>query len=194
MSDNYDPLSQLWLEQDVEKIDLDVIKKKWRITELKQRLYLLIDIFSTLFVFAILYFMGDELDHFTYKIFVVLNIICLGYLVYVTWLRRFSLGWSDLAAEQHIQKLKKQINNNILIANLSKSSVYLLLVIVVVHEIGLYYFELTPPEKLMRKLIFDIVFHAIALPSMWIWADRRCKRFKRELTALNELFGSSKSV
>ena len=189
MPDNHDPLSQLWQHQEVQRIDIDAIKKKWRITELKQRLYLAIDVVSSLSLFVIIYFMGDELDHFTYKIFVGLSIVCFGYLLFVTWLRRFSLGWSDLAVEQHILKLKKQISNNILIANLSKSSVYLILVVVVVHEIGLFYFDLASRDK----LIFNVVFNTIWLPIVWIWADRRAKRFKRELIALNVLSGSSQS-
>lgn len=171
MSDNQDPLSQLWQSQKVESPDINAIKKKWQKVKLKQRFYMSIDLVSTLMVFVILYFFGKDMDNFTYKMFLGLSIICVGYLAYVAWLRRFSIGWSDLAAELHIQKLKKQISNNIKIANLSKYSVYLILVFIVMHQVGMFYFEVFEPEKLVRKALLSLVFYGIGLPLLWI--DRK---------------------
>jgi Flp pilus assembly protein TadB len=124
----------------------------------------------------------------------MLGVISLSVLVvvYITWLRRFSFGWSNTATDQHIQRLQKQIESNIKIANLSLHSIWFVVLLMVVLHVGLYYFEVFPPDRLIRKVLITFAINAVALPCIWVWASKRKKRFSRELLELNHLLEGSK--
>jgi hypothetical protein len=193
MSNNQDPLSQLWQEQKVEKIDLDAISKKWRKIKLKQHLYVFFDLLCLLpFLIVVIYF-KDKFDGFTIVYMYGLTVMSLGFVIYVIWLRRFSLGWSKASTEQHIQGLRKQLLNNIKIALLTKHSMWFALIVIIFHQVGLIYLEVFPPDKLLRKALISFSIIGVMWPAVWIWADKRAKRFKRELSIFNELVGAAKS-
>jgi hypothetical protein len=192
MPDDHDPLSQLWQQQQVAQPDLLEVSKKWRKVRLKQRCYVGLDIVSVLAPFALIWHKSESLDNFTMKL--MLGVISLSVLVvvYITWLRRFSFGWSNTATDQHIQRLQKQIESNIKIANLSLHSIWFVVLLMVVLHVGLYYFEVFPPDRLIRKVLITFAINAVALPCIWVWASKRKKRFSRELLELNHLLEGSK--
>jgi len=193
MSDNHDPLSQLWQEQKVEKIDIDAVSKKWLKIKLKQHFYVFFDVLSLLpFLIFWIYF-KDKFDDFTLVYIYGLAVLSLVFVIYVIWLRRFSLGWSKASTEQHIQGLRKQLRNNIKIALLTKHSMWFALILFMFHQLGLVYLEVFPPDKLLRKALISFSIIGVMWPAVWIWADKRAKRFKRELSILNELVGAAKS-
>jgi hypothetical protein len=112
---------------------------------------------------------------------------------YITWLRRFSLGWSNVTTDQHIQRIQKQIQSNIKIATLSLHSVWFAVVLMIVFYGALYYFDVYPEDKWMRKVLISAAINAVAMPCIWIWAAKRKKRFCNELAELNQLLKGAKN-
>lgn len=194
MIENRDPLRQLWQEQKVEQADLSKVSKKWRKVRLKQRCYVLLDFCSLLIPLVIIWFNAAKLDSYTMALVLGVMALSVVMVIYITWLRRFALGWSNVSTEQHIQQLQKQIQSNIKIANLSLHSVWLVMVLFMGFYGILYYFEVFPYEKWLDKVIFTLAINVVALPGVWVWASRRKKRFSKELTELNHLLqGTRKS-
>ncbi|WP_339724177.1 hypothetical protein [uncultured Paraglaciecola sp.] len=193
MSEHQDSLSQLWHNQKVEQADLCEVTKKWRKVKLKQRFYVALDFFSLSIPFAILWVKAEQLDKFTLGLIFAVMSVSVVMVFYITWLRRFSLGWSNVSTEQHIQQLQKQIQNNIKIANLSLHSVWCVVLLLMVFYGTLYYFQVYPPEKLVEKMLLSGAINAIALPCIWVWASRRKARFNKELIELNHLLDGSAS-
>jgi hypothetical protein len=192
MSDDQDPLNQLWQQQDVVQSDLSEVSKKWRKVRFKQCCYVVLDVLSVIIPFVFIWLNGDKLEPFSMTFVVGFMSLAVVALVYITWLRRFSFGWSGTSTNQHIQRLQKQIESNIKIANLSLHSVWFLAVLTVVLYGGLYYFEVFPVDKTIRKLTITMAINVVALPGVWIWASKRKKRFIKELAELNNLLGGTK--
>ena len=193
MSDNQDPLSQLWQRQDVVQPDLTLVSKKWRKVRLKQRCYVLLDCLSLVIPSAIIWYKADEIDSFTMTLVLFVMSLSVLAVIYITWLRRFSLGWSNVSTDQYIQQLQKQIQSNIKIANLSLHSVWLMVLVFIVFFGSLYHFDVFPIDKLMRKIWVTGAINAVALPGIWIWAMKRKKRFVQELAELTQLLKGTKS-
>ncbi|MEP0175664.1 MAG: hypothetical protein ABJH28_07660 [Paraglaciecola sp.] len=192
MPNNQDPLSQLWQQQEVQKPDLNVINKAWRIMQVKQKLYACLDILGLFIPILMLYLNREKLDSFTAGYFVVLTFLLLPFVAYILWLRRFSMGWSSENTERHIHNLKRQIANNIKIAALGKLSIWPIGVLIVLHYVGLFYFDVLPVDRLIRKGLISVCVFAVLFPAIWIWATRRENRFKKELSDLNNLLGIDK--
>lgn len=193
MFENKDPLSQLWQEQDVEHADLSAVSKKWRKVRFKQRCYVVLDFLSLLIPSTVIWYKAEKIDNYTMALVLGVMALSVVMVIYITWLRRFSLGWSNVSTDQHIQQLKKQIQNNIKIANLSLHSVWFIVLLFVVFYGNLYFFNVFPYEKLLDKMLITLVINAFAIPAIWVWASRRKQRFCKELAELNHLLKGSKS-
>jgi hypothetical protein len=192
MPDNHDPLSQLWQQQKVVPTDLLKVSKKWRKIKLKQRCYVVLDILSVAAPFALIWHRSEKLDNFTMTLMLGVLSLSVFVVAYITWLRRFSFGWSNASTDQYIKQLQKQIESNIKIANLSLNSVWFTALIMLVLHGGLYYFEVFPTDKLIHKAIITFAIIAVMLPCIWVWAFKRKKRFSRELLELNDLLEGGK--
>jgi hypothetical protein len=194
MTNNQDLLNQLWQQQSVERADVSLINKQWKLLRMKQRLYVAVDVMSVLipFIFILLY--ADKLDKFTFIFALFVMALSLPFIIYITWLRRFSLGWSSVDTEEHIQKLNKQITNNIKIAYVTKHSVWPTILVPIVHFSGLYYLDVFTVEKLIYKSQFSIGILVIMLPCIWIWANKRQKRFSKDLVHLNNLLDKNSQI
>jgi len=193
MYDNQDPLSQLWQRQEMLQPDFTQVSKKWRKVRFKQRCYVALDFFSLVIPFAIIWIKADQLDIFTLTLALSVMSLSVVVVIYITWLRRFSLSWSNVPTDQHIQRLQKQIQNNIKIATLSLHSVWFVVVMFIVFYGVLYFFEVFPVDKLMRKVLVVAAINTVAMPCIWIWAARRKKRFCNELAELNQLLKGTKN-
>lgn len=194
MTNNQDPLNQLWQQQSAETPDIAGISRQWKRLQLKQRLYVTMDIMSVLIPLVLILFYADKLDRFTFLFILCVMVLSLPFIVYLTWLRRFSLGWSSSNTEQYIQKLRKQITNNIKIAYVTKHSIWPTIFIPVVHFGGLYYLDIMPPEKIFAKAPIVIGFVAVMSIGIWIWANKRQKRFSKDLVHLNNLLDKESQV
>lgn len=192
MPDDQDPLNRLWQQQDVVKPDLSEVSKKWRKVRFKQCCYVVLDVLSVIIPFVFIWLNADKLEPFSMTFMVGFMSLAVAALVYITWLRRFSFGWSDTSTDQHIQRLQKQIESNIKIANLSLHSVWFLAVLTVVLYGGLYYFEVFPADRFIRKVTITLAIYTVMFPCIWIWASKRKKRFTKELAELSNLLEGSK--
>ena len=191
MYDDQDPLSQLWQQQDVVPADLSEVSKKWRKVRLKQCCYVVLDVLSVVIMFAIIWLNAAKLDPFSMALLLGVTSLSVVTAAYITWLRRFSFGWSNVSTDQHIQKLHKQIANNIKIANLSLHSVWIVAVLMVFFCGGLFYFEAFPMDRLIHKALIALAINTVLLPGIWVWASKRKKRFTKELLELNNLLDGS---
>jgi hypothetical protein len=187
MSDIQDPLSQLWQGQTAEQPDIQAITKKWRWTKVKQRLYVCLDLLSVVIPFVLIWQYMDELDIVTKRIVLAILLLSIPFVVYLTWLRRFSLGWSSESTEKYIQQLQKQLANNSKIAFMTKHSIWPVLVLIGIQYIALFYYDIFPIEKLIHKAVISSCIVAVVFIAVWIWADKRQKRFDKELLELNNL-------
>lgn len=185
ISESQDPLNQLWQNQKVEQADLTQVSKKWRKVKFKQRCYVALDFISVIIPAIFIWFKAGQIDKFTMALLFAVMSLAVVMVFYITWLRRFALGWSNASTEQHIQRLQKHIQNNIKIATLSLHSVWIIVVLFIFFYGVLYYFQVYPPEKLMHKMTISLAINAVALPCVWVWALRRKTRFTKELAELN---------
>jgi hypothetical protein len=124
----------------------------------------------------------DRLDVFTQRYLMGLLILSVPFVVYLTWLRRFSLGRSSESTDQYIQGLQKQLANNSKIAFITKNSIWLVLVLIGIQHFSLFYYDAFPIEQFIRKVVIS------SLIVIWIWADKRQERFDAERGDLNKLF------
>ena len=92
MIENKDPLSQLWQEQKVEQADLSQVSKKWRKVRLKQRCYVALDFLSLLIPLALIWYKAEQIDSYTMSLLLGVMALSMLMVIYITWLRRFSLG------------------------------------------------------------------------------------------------------
>jgi hypothetical protein len=184
MSDIQDPLNQLWQKQDVVTANLSEVSKKWRKVRFKQWCYVASDVLSLLICFVLIWYKAEELDRFTMTLIFGVMLLSVITVTYITWLRRFSFGWSSASTDQHILKLQKQIENNIKIAKLSLYSVWFIAVVMVIFLGGLFYFDVFPVDRLINKVLLTLTINAVMLPCIWIWASKRKKRFTNELAEI----------
>lgn len=187
MANNQDPLNQLWLQQNVVLPDISQVSKRWHKVRLKQWCYVALDVLSLSVCFLIVWLNADKLDRFTMTLMLAVMLVSVVFVAYITWLRRFSFGWSSASTDEHIKRLLKQIESNIKIANLSLHSVWFVTLLTVILYAGLYYFEVFPEDRFIRKLTVTLGIHAVVMPGIWVWASRRKKRFSKELAELKHL-------
>lgn len=188
MSDKHDPLNQLWQGQTAEQPNIQAITKKWRWTKVKQRVYVCFDVLSVVIPFGFIWHSMDKLDVFTQRYLMGLLILSVPFVAYLTWLRRFSLGWSSESTDQYIQRLQKQLANNSKIAFITKHSIWPVLVLIGIQHFSLFYYDVFPIEQLIRKAVISSLIVTVMFIAIWIWADKRQKRFDAERDDLNKLF------
>jgi hypothetical protein len=82
---------------------------------------------------------------------------------------------------------KKQLANNSKIAFMTKHSIWPVLVLIGIQYFALFYYDVFPVEKLIRKAVISTCIVTVVFIAMWIWADKRQKRFDKELLELNNL-------
>jgi len=75
---------------------------------------------------------------------------------------------------------------------LSLHSVWFVTLLTVIFYAGLYYFEVFPEDRFIRKLTVTLGIHAVVMPGIWVWASRRKKRFIKELSELTKLLAGIK--
>ncbi|WP_289032067.1 hypothetical protein [uncultured Paraglaciecola sp.] len=187
MPNNQDPLSQLWQQQEVQKPDYQALQTSWDKMRVKQKLYVFFDVLSVLMTFFIIWFNKEKLDDFTLSLMTIVLLIAIAAVFYLTWLRRFSLGWSNQNTAMYLQQLKKQLENNIKIANLSMHSGWAIIVLLVFFYAGLYIYEAFPLDQLLKKIYLTLAIHSLLLPGIWFWAKKRKQRFVKELAELNKI-------
>lgn len=187
MSDNSNQLESLWQKQQTSAPDLTLLKKTWRSVKIKQKLYLLSDVFAFSVGPLILFWFYSSLSPYQIFFVIITLFISAGFTIYLIWLRRFSFLGDHSATGDYLELLKSQYRQNIKIAQASKYSAYIIPLIFVSFLFGGYWFEIFELEKLAQKALWLALASIVSLPMLWIWADKRAKRFEQELARLEEL-------
>ena len=186
MADERDPLQQLWLQQQVNVPSIEVLKSRWRKEKTKQAWYAVMDIVGLLVGPLLLLLMRDNMHWFERSWLFVVVVGFTFYTAYIIWLRRVALGFKNTSTSDYCSLLRHQFRQNIKIAKATKISTLALPPVFLIMFIGLYYLEVFELERLLRKIGFASLALAISLPPLWVWADKRAKRFQRELALLSE--------
>ena len=181
-----DILSSMWQQQQTEVVGLGSVKQKWRKVQYKQRLYFVFDLIGVLFMLGAFYIAFDKLGVFAKTWMAILTFFAGVTAVYFSYLRRFALSWSNLITESFIEQLKKQLISNIKIAKFNRDlSLWMVLAIVIFYA-GMFYVDDVSLAVVAKKGVISLAILAAFTPLFWIWADRRAKRFSKELAALEQ--------
>jgi Flp pilus assembly protein TadB len=184
-------LNTLWQQQQTEPVAVDAVKQKWLKIKLKQRLYFAVDIAGVFFMLGVFYIAFDKMGLFAKTWMALLTLFAGGTAVYFSYLRRFALSWSNVGTGSYIQQLKQQLISNIRIATLNRDlSLWMILAIGVFYT-GMFYFDNVVLETAVRKGLISLAILAVFTPPFWFWANRRAKRFTRELDALDHLLAET---
>lgn len=184
MTDNNDPLRDLWQQQEVVKFDLAKLKKQWRKIRYKQYFYVFLDLVPVLAMPFLLWFSYSETEQLVFISFVVICVIGTVFSAYIIWLRRYSFRAKFESTSHYLESIGRQYKQNIKIAQAAKYSTIAIPPIFIVMYGGFYLADTFEWERLVRKVLYSGVTLAISLPIMWLWADRRINKFKKELVKL----------
>ena len=185
MTDNHDPLKELWQQQSVNVPSKKALQARWRKEKTKQYWYTGSDILGFLVGPLFLIFLKDKMHWFEISWLAFIVFITTIYTGYIIWLRRLAFSHQDAAIADYLELLKTQYRQNVKIANATKYSVLAIPPLFIAMFVGVYYLNLFEPERFFRKLVYAGLILAVFLPGLWVWADRRAKRFQRELALLS---------
>jgi len=178
-------LEQLWQEQKTLRVDVSDITARAKKQQLKQRIYMALDVLGLLPIFVLL--SADiRLTPFL-KWFVAINLLVLtlmiAHLIKLRWVAAFSHAETT---ERFIETLLRQLKNNAKIAWLNKHSAWIALLIATLGlAINKYFY---PKQNHTDWLELVTIFIAtIAFVLVWtIWAHKRQKRFENEAKELEQ--------
>ncbi len=194
MNSDHDPLKELWQQQTTDVPDESILKKQWSAVKQKQWLYLVMDMIGVLVGPVMLILFYTQMHWFEYLWFVIIVTAATFFTVYIVWLRRHSLWAQSEATSDYLELLIIQYGQNIKIARAKKYSVLVMPVLFAVLFIGAFRLQIYEPERLIRKLLVASGILVFLLPDMWIWADKRAKRYTHEKEALQRFLLSGNTI
>ena len=187
MRNEKDPLTNLWQQQSVSTPDMTKLKKRWKNLQWQHRLYYCMDVVGFLIAIANYAWAYERLKYFGQIWIGVMLILLLVFILYIGWLRRHALRNMRSSTDDYLHKLRAQFNNNIKLVQLTKTSIWMTLLAVVIFYFGGWFFDTIPPEKLLKKIALSSVIFAVLIPSAWYWAHKREQKFKNEIANLNDM-------
>ena len=187
MTNKQDPLVNLWHQQQVRLPDIAELKIRWQKLQWQQRLYYTLDVVAFLFTAAFCAWKYPKLQWFG-QIWVGLMMVSLLILtIYLGWLRRHALRDMGANTENYLHKLRAQFSNNIKIAQLTKTSMWITLLAVTILYFGGWLFNTIAPEILLEKILLSAAILGLLTPCVWYWANKREQKFKREIIELDKM-------
>ncbi len=181
-----DALSALWQAQPVTSINIEEVKASLSSERTKQRWYMVID--SLAFIPAI-YLLVNSWEKFTFvahAIFIFMLVTALPLLVYQLWLRRVAAFSKETQTADHLSQLTKQIKNNVRIAFMTKHSTWTAVLFGCGFLLERYFYGELSPEKIMKMAIV-MTSISIVMLAWYVWANKRQKRFERQLETLENM-------
>lgn len=194
MNDDHDPLQQLWQQQSTEQPDSAKLKRQWSSVRKKQWLYLMMDILGLLVGPVMLIIFYAQMHWFEYAWFVFIVAATTLFTAYIIWLRRYSLWAQSEATSDYLELLIVQYGQNIKIAQATKYSCIVMLLLFAVLFIGAFRLQIYEPERMLRKFVAASGILVFLLPAMWIWAEKRAKRYALEKQALQQFLLSGNGI
>jgi Flp pilus assembly protein TadB len=107
-------------------------------------------------------------------------------LMYQLWLRRVAAFSKDSQTVDHLLQLSKQIKNNVKIAFITKHSAWSAVVFIAAFLLERYLSAEVAPEKLV-KMLYVMGGLSVVMVIWYVWADKRQKRFEKQLKALEDM-------
>lgn len=187
MRDKQDPLANIWQQQTVSIPDIAELEKRCRKLQWQHRFFYSMDVVAFLVALGTFVWGFEILKWFSQIWMGVMIILLLVFTLYVGWLRRHALRNMESSTDDCFHKLRAQFNNNIKLAQLTKTSIWMTLLAVVIFYFGGWFFDTIPPEKLLKKIALSSVIFAVLIPSAWYWAHKREQKFKNEIANLNDM-------
>lgn len=181
-----DALSALWQAQPVTSINIEEVKASLSSERTKQRWYMVID--SLAFIPAI-YLLVNSWEKFTFvahAMFIFMLVTALPLLVYQLWLRRVAAFSKETQTADHLSQLTKQIKNNVRIAFMTKHSTWTAVLFGCGFLLERYFYGELSPEKIMKMAIV-MTSISIVMLAWYVWANKRQKRFERQLETLENM-------
>lgn len=182
-----DILSSLWQQQQTEHVGIGELKQKWLHIKLKQRWYFAIDILGVLFMLIVFYVVFDKMGLFAKAWMAIITLFAGITAIYISYLRRFALNWSNVVTDTYIEQIKCQLLSNIRIAKLNRDLSLWMILAITIFYIGMYYFDNVVLETVIKKGLISLAILGVFIPPFWIWANRRAQRFTKELAALEHV-------
>ena len=184
MPNNKHSLDQLWQEQPTQELNLENLSKKFKAMRRKQWFYMSVDVLSFLVMVGILLFNKDEMKGLMLAFISLMIVLSLAATIHLIWLRRFALQNTVSTTQAYLQGLKNQYINNIKIAKFSKITILgVLLVLIVFFTLSAIYQD-WDTAKAVRKTLIASAFTFGGLYPMWLWSNKRIKKYADELEKL----------
>ncbi|MBD3585762.1 hypothetical protein HHX48_08455 [Salinimonas sp. HHU 13199] len=175
-------LGELWQSQPVSAIDIKKVKQRWRTFQLRHRLYLALDCFCLVPLIYLLFWSPIKTNSPQWYFLIAIGFAAVTYTGYLTWLRRLSL-FSGKSTRDHLDLLRRQLANNVRIAQVSKHSAWVTQLALTAFFATLYLSGGLPASKL-SSVSLAIGGAGIANLLFYLWAARRQRRFAREYAQL----------
>lgn len=186
MPDNNDPLRDLWQQQQVTKFDLAKLKKQWRTIRYKQYFYLFMDILPVVAMPFFIWFAYAKMATTVLVALIIFGLIGTVFSGYIVWLRRFSFRAKFESTSSYLSSIALQYRQNIKIAQAAKYSTIAIPPLFISMYAGFYLADAFEWDRLVRKMLYSLVILVVTMPLLWVWADRRIKKYRNELNKLEE--------
>lgn len=186
MTNDFDPIDQLWQQQPTANINAGQIKTRWSRLRLSQIIYLLLDVLVVVVTTILLIVFFERFSPITQIMLVLFWLFGVLFTAYISWLRRDAILTSNHDTGLHLQSLKKQLANNIRISQFSKQVCWIVLIFDYLLIVLDGWFTDASLADTTGKLIRLTLVLGLILPPLWIWFDRRQKRFAKELINLQQ--------
>lgn len=186
MTDNKDPLRDLWQQQEVVKFDLAKLKKKWRKIRYKQYFYIMMDLVPVIALPFFLWFYYSEMERLVFISILVIGVLGTAFSAYTIWLRRFIFQAKFESTSHYLYSIAQQYKQNIKIAQAAKYSTVAIPPLFIAMYGGFYLADTFEWERLVRKMLYSGVILAVSMPIVWVWANRRISKFQSELVELEK--------
>lgn len=181
-----DKLQALWQQQTTPPLDVRRIQRDCRRQVWRQRIYLAIDLLSTVGVIGYLAVVWHDLSTLTASFVAAIILLTLPMLVMLVRLRWLAVRGFQSATADYLALLIKQMDNNAHIARITMHSAWMCEVLLLV-TLGAMWLSGELPASRQLKVLIAVTGVTLSMIACYIWAHRRQQRFlqkKAELEAL----------
>lgn len=179
-------LTSLWQAQPVATIDVEKIQRDYRKQTIKQRCYMLLDIFGMMPAVVLVWYTWEDFSTVAAGMIVGLGVVMVPIVGYLIWLRRVTAFGRARSTTDYLEQLSRQMKNNARIAWLTKHSAWLTPLFIGVFYLVIFLQGELPEEK-YAVVGGGLAGMCILMAGFFRWAQKREQRFMRQFEALVEL-------
>lgn len=186
MTDNEkDPLSEIWLNQEVRIPDENLLKSRWRKAVLKQWAFIIGDAIGLFIGIFATYYLFKHDYHWMLKLWAI-ACTAIGLVVapIAFWLRRDVIRNTIGATENYRNLLLRQCKNNIVLSKLTKVLVVVMVVALFVWFGAYLWIQDKSITEITSKQILGLAFSLIWVAIFYRWAVKHKEKQIREIEYL----------